>query len=203
LEKIATELGESSTYIPNGLDFQAFGCDVPISRRHRPHVAMLYHKLEWKGSSDGLQAMEIARRALPGMAATLFGVCPPPENLASWVTYVRDPPQRQLRAIYNGATVFLAPSWAKGWPLPPAEAMMSAAALACTDIGGHNEYAVHERNALLAPPHAPEALGATLTRLLTDHTLRQSLAENALRDISRFTWSAAVDKFEATLSAPT
>jgi hypothetical protein len=58
---------------------------------------------------------------------------------------------------------------------------------------------------LLTPACVHEvALGWTsLTRLLTDYTLRQSLAENALRDISRFTWSAAVDKFEATLSAPT
>src|SRR5262249_11286565 len=30
LEKIATDLGELATYIPNGLNFEAFNCDVPV-----------------------------------------------------------------------------------------------------------------------------------------------------------------------------
>jgi hypothetical protein len=37
--------------------------------------------------------------------------------------------------------------------------------------------------------------------MLTDQQLRQSLAENALLDISRFTWKAATDRLEATLSS--
>lgn len=200
LEKIAAEMGESASYIPNGLDFQAFGCDVPVRERRRPQIAMLYHEDDIKGSTDGLKAMEIARRTVPDLTATLFGVYPPPENLPNWASYVRKPPQTRLRAIYNEATVFLGPSWTEGWPLPPAEAMMSGAALVCTDIGGHQEYAVHERNALLAPARAPEALGAALLRALTDHALRQSLAETALDDISRFTWTTAVDRFEAVLA---
>ena len=79
--------------------------------------------------------------------------------------------------------------------------MISGAALVCTDIGGHKEYAEHERNALLAPARSPEALGSALVRMLTDHALRRSLAEKARSDISRFTWSAATDRFEAALCA--
>ena len=201
LEDIATDLGQTSTYIPNGLDFRAFGCDVPVSQRLRPHVLMLSHTMEWKGTADGLKALEIARQAVPGMAATLFGVAPPPAELPSWMRYERNPAQSSLRQLYNEATVFLTPSWAEGWPLPPAEAMMCGAALVCTDIGGHREYAEHERNALMAPPRSPQQLGEALARILTDDGLRQRLAEQALVDISRFTWKAATDRLEATLSA--
>jgi glycosyltransferase involved in cell wall biosynthesis len=201
LEDIATELGQPSTYIPNGLDFLAFGCDLPIRERRRPHVLMLSHVMEWKGTADGLKALEFARRSVPELTATLFGVAAPPANLPAWISYERNPPQARLRQLYNDAAVFLAPSLAEGWPLPPAEAMMCGAALVCTDIGGHREYAVHERNALLAPPRSPLELGAALLRMLTDDALRQRLAEQALADIGRFTWKAATDRFEATLSA--
>jgi glycosyltransferase involved in cell wall biosynthesis len=202
LEEIARELGETSTYVPNGLNFQAFGCDVPISQRLRPYVLMLYHHMEWKGSADGLKALEAARQAVPDLTATLFGVSLAPANLPSWVTYVRNPPQATLRKLYNEATAFLAPSWAEGWPLPPAEAMMSGAALVCTNIGGHAEYAVHERNALLSPARSPESLGEALVRMLTDHCLRQSLAERARIDISRFTWTTAAERLDAALCGP-
>jgi glycosyltransferase involved in cell wall biosynthesis len=43
-------------------------------------------------------------------------------------------------------------------------------------------------------------LGDAVIRMLTDHALRQSLAEQALVDISRFTWKTATDRLEATLS---
>lgn len=199
LRELAQELGETAAYIPNGLDFSAFGCDIAISERREPHVAMLYHQFDWKGSTDGLLAMEVARRSVPELSATVFSVYDPPANLPRWIEYVQNAPQQRLRSIYNRASVFLAPSWAEGWPLPPAEAMMSGAALVCTDIGGHREYAVHEQNALLAPARQPEALASALVRMLTDHTLRHRLATTALEDIGRFTWESAVNKFEAEL----
>lgn len=203
LADIATEMGEKATYIPNGLDFEAFACDLPVTERRRPHVTMLYHQLEWKGSADGLKALETARRAIPDLTATLFGVSLAPPRLPRWITYVRNPPQRILRQIYNDATAFLAPSWTEGWPLPPAEAMMCGAALVCTDISGHREYAVHERNALLAPARNTEVLAAALVRMLAHDRLRFSLAERALLDIGRFTWSSATDQFEAQLAGTT
>jgi len=200
LEAIAHQLGETSIYVPNGLDFDAFGCDVPVRERQRPEVLMLSHSMEWKGTSDGLKALEVARRAVPNLTATLFGVQPEPPHLPQWINYVRNPPQSRLRELYNNATVFLSPSWAEGWPLPPAEAMICGAALVCTNIGGHIEYAEHERNALLAPARSPEGLADALIRMLNDHALRQCLAEQARLDIGRFTWSSAVARFEAALS---
>ena len=118
LEEIARDLGESSTYIPNGLDFQAFGCDAPIRDRNRPHVLMLSHSMEWKGTADGLKALAHARRAVPDLTTTLFGVAADPGSLPSWIRYVRNPPQSKLRELYNEAAVFLSPSWVKDGLFP-------------------------------------------------------------------------------------
>jgi glycosyltransferase involved in cell wall biosynthesis len=88
---------------------------------------------------------------------------------------------------------------AEGWPLPPAEAMMSGCALAATDIGGHREYAVPGDTALLSPPSNPTALAANLIRLVEDDALRVRLARSGLAGVQRFTWTRAVGAFEEVL----
>jgi len=199
LEEIASRLGERSIYIPNGLDFRAFGLDVAPEQRPPLSVSMLFHHYRWKGSADGLAALAAARQALPELQATLFGVSPRPANLPAWMAYEERPAQERLRAIYNGAAIFLAPSWAEGWPLPPAEAMMSGCAVVGTDIGGHREYMLDGETALLCPPRDPAALAERLVQLLGDPARRLALARAGHQAIQRFRWEPAVDRFEAAL----
>jgi glycosyltransferase involved in cell wall biosynthesis len=196
LKELAAEMGESAAYIPNGMDFDAFGCDIPVRERTRPTVSMWYDPFVWKGAEDGIKALRMAQRALPGLQATLFGTSPAPKGLPNGIKYLRQPPQTELRQIYNQSAAFLAPSWKEGWPLAPAEAMTCGAALVCTDIPGHNEYAVHERNSFMAKPQDPQSLAEALIRMLREKTLRFRLAEQALSDIHRFTWEEAADRVE-------
>lgn len=198
LEKIANDLGEHPHYIPNGLDFERFGLDIPIAERSPATVAMLYHDANIKGSADGLLALEKVHARHPELHAELFGV-PPPPPLPSWIHYHQRPPQIELRRLYNRASIFLAPSWTEGWPLPPAEAMMSGAAIVATDIGGHREYCTDEHTALLAPPHDSTALADRITRLIEDPSLRRRIAEAGYANIRQFTWHRATDAFEAVL----
>lgn len=200
LRDIATGFGEATDYIPNGLDFSRFGVDVPIGRRPAASALMLYHTMEWKGSADGLAAAALVRTKLPDFRLTLFGVPSAPPGLPEWVTYYRNPPQTTLRRLYNEAAVFIAPSWAEGWPLPPAEAMMSGAALACTDIGGHREYAEHEVTALMSAARDPGALAQNIERLCTNGGERLRIANAGNGFIQQFTWERAVTALEAVLS---
>jgi glycosyltransferase involved in cell wall biosynthesis len=78
--------------------------------------------------------------------------------------------------------------------------MMSGAALVCTDIGGHSEYAVNGRHALMVEARNPREASEALVRILRDDKLRCGLAVRALEDISRFTWKVATDRLEAALS---
>jgi glycosyltransferase involved in cell wall biosynthesis len=201
LESIATGLGEKSTYIPNGLDFDAFGLDVPPERRPRGGVFMLYHTSDWKGSRDGLRAAEMARQRVPDLQLHMFGTPPVPPGLPAWVCYHHNPPQAELRALYNQAAIFVAPSWAEGWPLPPAEAMQCGCALVATDIGGHREYAIDGKTALLAPAKKPEALAECIVRLATDTSLAVAIANSGNEFIKQFTWNRAADAFENVLRA--
>jgi glycosyltransferase involved in cell wall biosynthesis len=199
LKDIVISMGENAEYIPNGLDHGAFGQDIPPEKRDPYSVLMMYHDYDWKGSRDGLKAITMAKERIPELRLTLFGVGTFPHSLPDWIQYYRSPPQKTLRELYNKAVVFVSPSWAEGWPLPPAEAMMCSTAVAATDIGGHREYACHEKSALLSPPKDPTALCHSLVRLLKDPELRLRIAFAGRDFIQQFTWAKALDHFEKVI----
>jgi len=203
LEEIARGLGQSSHYIPNGLDFSKYGCDVAPETRNPRQVAMMFsHSLLWKGSYEGLKAIVRLKEQFPDLQAELFGIDERPEDLPSWIVYHHAPPQAEIRRIYNRASIFLAPSLSEGWGLPPCEAMMCGTAVVATDIGGHREFSVDSVNALLVPPEDPAAMAAAAARLIADPELRLKLAQKGKADIQRFSWDSAVDAFERVLQSP-
>ncbi len=199
LEDVANRLAEPSDYIPNGLDFKTFGMDVRPEDRDANTIAMLYHHSDWKGSADGVKAICQVKAKIPQLRVRLFGVPGRPSGLPDWVEYNRNPRQGKLREIYNWAAIFMSPSWAEGWPLPPAEALQCGAVLAATDIGGHREYAIDGETALLSPAKDPGALAANLLRLLEDRELRIQLAHRGQQHIQQFTWDRAISAFESVL----
>lgn len=200
LQKIGADLGEDCHYIPNGLDFTRFGCDRPPEQRSPARIAMLFNNhVKWKGSKDGVAAAKLLKNRHPELEFELYGVQSRPDSLPSWMLYHQEPPQDELRRLYNRAAIFLAPSHSEGWGLPPSEAMMSGAAVVATDIGGHQEFCVHEQNALLVPAEQPERMAEAAGRLIEDQAIRIRLAKNGNESIQRFTWKAAVDAFEKLL----
>jgi glycosyltransferase involved in cell wall biosynthesis len=200
LEDIAHQMGESCHYIPNGLDFTKFGCDVGPDARNPMRIAMLFSRsLAWKGSFDGLAALVLLKQKIPFLEAEFFGIDERPADLPAWITYHHSPAQAELRRIYNRASIFLAPSLSEGWGLPPCEAMMCGAAVVATDIGGHREFCIDGENALLVPAQNPSAMAAAVFKLLDDPELRLRLARNGHSNIQRFTWDAACDAFERVL----
>lgn len=199
LESIATELGEDCVYIPNGLDFQRFRILNQIANRNSRKVMMLYHSASNKGSQDGLRALSIAHTEMPEIRAVLFGSSKAPAGLPDWITYYRRPEQGVLCNLYNEASVFVAPSWTEGWGLPASEAMMCGAALAATDIGGHQEFAIHLQTALLSPPKNPAKLAEGILRLLSDEALRSKIAKAGHKFVQQFTWERSTDQMESLL----
>jgi len=199
LQDVVRELGEEADYLPNGLDVETFGVDIPPETRSGCRAMMLYHEAAWKGSRDGLTALHRVKERFPALQATLFGVPAAPEGLPNWVRYVQTPPPETLRRLYNESDVFLATSWTEGWGLPGCEALMCGCALAATDVGGHREFARHRETALLSPPKDPAALAENVLTLLQNPELRVRLARQGNAFVQRFTWEKAVERLEAAL----
>jgi glycosyltransferase involved in cell wall biosynthesis len=199
LKEIAHNLGQEATYITNGIDLNHFHITRSIDQRDPGIIGMLYHIYEWKGSKEGIEALQIVRHKFP-VRAIFFSTYQPDSDLPDWVDFYKNPPPEKIVEIYNSCSIFMSPSWSEGWSLPPAEAMACGCAVVTTDCGGISEYAEHEINALLSPPRDPQALAQNILRLLEDDHLRVRLARAGHQKIQEFTWEKAVKKLEVTLT---
>ncbi len=198
LLKLATDFGEGerATYIPYGLDFARFRITTPINKRSSPRIGMLAHPFVWKGTSDGVRALELARERLPNVQAILFGAHPRPAELPEWIEYRQQPTAEELLAIYNSCPVFLQPSWTEGWGLTAAEAMACGCALVTTDNLGVREFADDGNSALFSPIKSPDLLAENALKLLNNDELRQQLAQLGQERIQEFTWERATNSLE-------
>lgn len=191
--------GAESTYIPNGLDFEKFGCDTPMAKRDPARIAMLYSALPIKGSSAGIAALIAARKDNPAISAEFFGVPARPHDLPEWITYHQTPSQTELRAIYNRCSIFIAPSLSEGWGLTASEAMQCGAAVIATRIGGHEEFCIDMQSAILCEPGSTDAIRNAVIELVRNAELRERLSHGGHALISRFTWQSSVEKMMAVL----
>ncbi len=187
------------SYVPNGIDFDHLNITVPPSERSAHHIGMLYHRNHWKGTDIGLRALNLVREREPSIQVTLFGAPEPGLDIPPWMEYLRLPSPMQLQAFYNSCAIFVHPSLAEGWPLPPAEAMACGTAVAASGNDGVRDYAQHEKNALLSPPGDQEALAANILRLIREPNVRIRLALEGYRDIREHTWDIATNRFEQVL----
>ena len=173
LKEIADELGvvDQTTHIPNGLDLAGLTITKPIADRP-PRAAMLYHKNEMKGSSEGIGALKRVREQDQEFVAVLFGTTPRGSEIPEWIEYHQLPTREALRDLYNSASVFLQPSRTEGWGLTSTEAMACGCALITTDNGGSRDFAVDGDTALVVPVQDVEAMSAKILILLRDKPLR-------------------------------
>jgi len=199
LAEKAAALGERCVLIDNGLDFSRFSLTTPVRDRDPNELLMLYHIQAWKGTADGLKAIALAQKQVPGLRLTLFSIYPRPEDLPKEIEFHCQPAPELLKQLYNRAAIFISPSWSEGWGLPGAEAQMCGAALVATDIPGPDVYAHHDITALLSPAKNPEALARNIVELATNTELRVRLAEAGHANIQQFTWQRAGAALEAEL----
>lgn len=103
--------------------------------------------------------------------------------------------QPEIAAAYARANVFVDAQKSGGWNNPVIEAMACGAPVICTDIGAVQDFAHHDKTALLVPVGDPSALAAAIERLLADPALRARLRAAAIEAARRFQWSEAIDRF--------
>jgi glycosyltransferase involved in cell wall biosynthesis len=183
--------------IPIGINLDQFNLRADISNRKKK-ILMLFSHAPSKGSEIGLSALDRVRQMHPDMDVCFFGPTARrrPPNLPKWVRYLGNVSNEELGRLYNESRIYVCSSWAEGFALPPAEAMACGCAVAATDCGGINEFAIAGNNALLSPAGDIEALARNIAMLLDDDQLRSSLARAGHKSIQSFTWQAATVKLD-------
>lgn len=97
-----------------------------------------------------------------------------------------------LPAVYSAATLFVFPSLAEGFGLPPLEAM--ACGTPCVVSNSSSLPEVTGSAALLFDPTSLDALEDCVTRVLTQPELYAQLREEGLRQAARFPWSRSAEE---------
>src|SRR5262249_38309517 len=106
-----------------------------------------------------------------------------------WLGYV---PERELVALYNGASLFVYPSRLEGFGLPVIEAMACGTPVVASDVPALREVAADA--APLVPPGDPAALASAMTAMLGDPTAAAAAREAGLRRATRFSWTRTAER---------
>ena len=140
---------------------------------------------ERKGTKAILKAFEIIKKKEPKVVLDTY--------------HGKGIPQEKMAEKYCSADIFVEGSWQAGWNNPVAEAMACKVPVICTDIGGVQDFAFHEKTALLVPPENSQAMASAILRLIRDEKLRKILRENAYKHIRQFDWDESAESLEKIL----
>ncbi|MEP0827092.1 MAG: glycosyltransferase family 4 protein [bacterium] len=151
------------------------------------------------------QAIKLASREIPGLKLEVYGTGPEKFRLERMITdiglegrvsLVEPLPQRELRRVYNRATVVVLNSVGEGFGLALTEAMLCRTPVIGARSGGILDIIEDRKTGLLVPPDNPERLAEAIRLLIKDSELRTRLAEEGYNfALRRFSSAAAARQY--------
>jgi glycosyltransferase involved in cell wall biosynthesis len=184
-EKLAAD-GFDAVTVALGVDL-GFFYPRPHPAAGRPQVlAMARPRTPRRGFDTLVATLTKVHEEMPGADIVLFGEdlgdlrLPFPFAAKGLVS-----DRQELAASFSAAHTYIDVSDYQAFGLPALEAMACGTPCVVTEVGGVHEYARHEENCLLVPPHDADAAASAAVRVLTDDELHRSLRTGALTTASR------------------
>jgi len=187
LREVLRARGVASVQVPLGLDLDSFYDERPGVLRPPRVVGMARPAIPRRGFPALAAAFrEIARRR-PDVELALFGSAELATRGLDFPFVDLGPlPNDRMRAVYNGACVYLDTSEFQGFGRPALEAMACGCATVLGREGGVSEYARDGENCLLIDPADRDGAVAAVLRLLDDGALRARLVAAGAATAQRF-----------------
>jgi glycosyltransferase involved in cell wall biosynthesis len=113
-------------------------------------------------------------------------------DVAGDVFFTGGVPDDDLPALYSGAALFVYPTLAEGFGLPPLEAMACGTPVVTSNCSALPE--VCGDAALLVDPTRTEEIAAAIAAVLGDGARRATMRERGLARARQFSWAAAAAK---------
>lgn len=199
-ELMAIDYGDAKAdYVPYGVDHETFTAP-PRGKQARPTVGVMYARTGFKGTSIAAEAIEIARKSIPGLRVVTFGehAINHEAPMPAGVEFEMKPTQARIAEIYASCDAWLFPSKCEGFGLPILEAMACRTPVIGTPTGVAPE--VLNTGGLLVPMADSDAMAAAIVRVaeMPDADWRR-LSDAALATAGRFRWDSSSLAFEGCL----
>lgn len=194
-DKVKKVRGEKNLInIPIGIPLDKYN-ECSKIERNKYQICMMFNDGKYKAAYDGIKALSLVCKKFNNVNIILYGKNNPPKDLPSNFTYMKNISEEKLINIYRSSSIFVSSSIAEGFGLPSAEAMACGCAVASTNCGGNQDFAIHNYTALISEPRDVEDLFKNIVKLLEDDKLRNDIAKNSLKHIKDFNWDRAGDSF--------
>jgi GT2 family glycosyltransferase len=182
-------LGLSADLIPPGIDLDNFR---RLDRLKRTDVLLaIGRSLPLKNLPLTIEAW---RAVDPQPELWMFGL-EPDLGPRYGARYFKRPSDARVNELFNEASVFVQTSTHEGFCLPLLEAMAAGTPVVSTDAHGNRDFCRHEENCLIADAD-PESVGAALTRVLSDASLRDRLVAAGFETAAGYAWERRIDQLE-------
>ncbi|MCU1487781.1 MAG: glycosyl transferase [Actinomycetia bacterium] len=192
--------------VHNGVDPTLFQPrPKPLERQGRPTVVAAARVFPLKDIENMIRGAAVARESVPDLHVLVYGandVDLPYTNrcldlvdeLGLQGTFELAGFHPKPAEIYTEGDISVLSSISEGFPYTVIESMACGRPVVATDVGGTRE--ALEGCGVVVPPRDPEALGAGMAQLLTDHELRQALGLRCREEVlRRFRTDLSVDAY--------
>lgn len=215
--------------LADGVDLKNFDIALSIRDARRSLglpddviIASFVGKFHTNGEEKGIPDILRASSSLLAEFPTLrfYFVGGPAERVTRYLALIKDlgapidrftfldkQPVQDVPRFLKASNILLMPHpWSEFYaycvsPLKLFEYMSSRRPIVASKLPAIEEILQHEENALLGNPGDPASIAANIRRLLIDPRLGESLAEQAFRDVLKYTWDARAQAIYAELAA--
>lgn len=104
--------------------------------------------------------------------------------------------KKEVPEWLNKGDIFLNTTNYDNTPISVMEAMACGLCIVSTNVGGIPYLLQDNEDAILVPPNDPEAMAATVKRILTEPGLAEKLSKNARKKAEQFDWSIVLPQWE-------
>jgi glycosyltransferase involved in cell wall biosynthesis len=192
--------------VHNGVDPSLFvPRPKPPERMGRPTVVAAARVFPLKDIENMIRGAAVARRSLPDLHVLVYGAddvdLPYAARCRALIAELDLAGTFELAGfhpkpaeIYCEGDISVLSSISEGFPYTVIESMACGRPVVGTDVGGVRE--ALEGCGVVVPPRDPEALGAGMVQLLTDHDLRVALGQRCREEVlRRFRTDLSVDAY--------
>lgn len=161
-------------------------------------ILMPWRNETWKGTDDGLAALEMVHDIHPECKYQVFGWSIPDE-VPPWIEVYRGLTAAEVSELYYNADIVLVPSHCEGTGIVPLEAMARMCAVVTTDVGEASTFTNKGQYGYLTMPKDIAEMVKGLKKFIEDDKFRVATQHLAFLASKNYSFEKAANGFEQCL----